>query len=187
MTDLTVPDAPQLYLIAPALVSETELADRLAAVLDTHPVACLRLPGSGDEAALGRLADLVRDIAHARDVAVVIDNHVALARAHGLDGVHLTDGARTVRYARKELGSDAIVGAFCGTSRHEGMNAGEAGADYRAYVRSETCDGGRFSFSDLPDGGWFLIVPVRAQGDEGPMVLMRHVTTRGGRVVSVTL
>ena len=44
MTDLTVPDAPQLYLIAPALVSETELADRLAAVLDTHPVACLRLP-----------------------------------------------------------------------------------------------------------------------------------------------
>ena len=66
-------------------------------------------------------------------------------------------------------------------------DVGAAGADYRAYVRSETCDGGRFSFSDLPDGGWFLIVPVRAQGDEGPMVLMRHVTTRGGRVVSVTL
>ena len=61
MTDLTVPDAPQLYLIAPVLVSETELSDRLAAVLDTHPVACLRLPGSGDEAALGRLADLVRE------------------------------------------------------------------------------------------------------------------------------
>ena len=66
-------------------------------------------------------------------------------------------------------------------------DAGEAGGDYRAYVRSETCDGGRFSFADLPDGGWFLIVPVRAQGDDGPLVLMRHVTTRGGRVVSVTL
>ena len=133
MTDLTVPDAPQLYLIAPSLVAETELSDRLAAVLDAHPVACLRLPGTGDEGALGRLADLVRDIAHARDVAVVIENHVAIARAHGLDGVHLTDGARTVRYARKELGSDAIVGAFCGTSRHEGMSAGEAGADYVAF------------------------------------------------------
>jgi hypothetical protein len=66
-------------------------------------------------------------------------------------------------------------------------DAGEAGGDYRAYVRSETCDGGRFSFADLPDGDWFLIVPVRAEGDEGPLVLMRHVTTRGGRVVSVTL
>ncbi|MCA3520216.1 MAG: thiamine phosphate synthase, partial [Rhodobacter sp.] len=44
-----------------------------------------------------------------------------------------TDGARTVRHARKELGGDAIVGAFCRTSRHEGMNAGEAGADYVAF------------------------------------------------------
>jgi len=51
----------------------------------------------------------------------------------GLDGVHPLDGARTVRHARKELGQDAIVGAFCGTSRHEGLNAGEAGADYVAF------------------------------------------------------
>ena len=51
----------------------------------------------------------------------------------GLDGVHLTDGARQVRYVRKELGSDAIVGAFCGITRHDGMNAGEAGADYVAF------------------------------------------------------
>lgn len=64
---------------------------------------------------------------------------------------------------------------------------GEAGADYRNYVRDVRCDNGRFAFSDLPDGGWFLIAQVRAEGDEGPLVLMRHVTTRGGRVVSVTL
>jgi len=51
----------------------------------------------------------------------------------GLDGVHLNDGARQVRAARKSLGRDAIVGAFCGTSRHEGMNAGEAGADYVSF------------------------------------------------------
>lgn len=66
-------------------------------------------------------------------------------------------------------------------------DVGEAGADYRGYVRSERCENGRFSFTGLPDGGWFLIVPVRAQGDEGPLVLMRHVVTRGGRVVDVTL
>ena len=66
-------------------------------------------------------------------------------------------------------------------------DVGEAGADYRAYVRSERCENGRFAFRGLPDGGWFLIVPVRAEGDEGPLVLMRHVVTRGGRVVGVTL
>ena len=64
---------------------------------------------------------------------VVIDDLVALAQRHGLDGVHLTDGAKAVRYARKELGNDAIVGAFCGASRHDGMNAGEMGADYVAF------------------------------------------------------
>src|SRR5699024_8305781 len=53
-----------------------------------------------------------------------------LAQRLGLDGVHLGDGARSVRAARHMLGADAIVGSYCGTSRHDGMNAGEAGADY---------------------------------------------------------
>jgi hypothetical protein len=58
-------------------------------------------------------------------------------------------------------------------------------ADYRSYVRSTTCENGRFSFSGLPDGGWFLIAPVSAEGEDR-VVLMRHVDTRSGRV-SVTL
>ncbi|MBF0665836.1 MAG: hypothetical protein IR159_09915 [Brevundimonas sp.] len=58
-------------------------------------------------------------------------------------------------------------------------------ADYRSYVRSTTCQNGRFSFSGLPAGGWFIIAPVSA-GGEDRVVLMRHVTTRNGRV-SVTL
>lgn len=58
-------------------------------------------------------------------------------------------------------------------------------ADYRSFVRSATCQDGRFSFSGLPDGGWFIIAPVTAGGDR--IVLMRHVETRGGRRTSVTL
>ena len=58
-------------------------------------------------------------------------------------------------------------------------------ADYRSYVRSTTCEEGRFSFSGLPDGGWFIIAPVNAGGDDR-VILMRHVDTRSGRV-SVTL
>ncbi|MDB5421818.1 MAG: hypothetical protein JWR59_1765 [Brevundimonas sp.] len=58
-------------------------------------------------------------------------------------------------------------------------------ADYRNFVRSATCANGRFSFSGLPDGSWFLIAPVSAGGDR--IVLMKRVETRGGRVVNVTL
>ena len=57
-------------------------------------------------------------------------------------------------------------------------------ADYRSFVRSTTCQNGRFEFSGLPDGDWFIITPVSAGGDR--IVLMRHVGTRGARV-SVTL
>ncbi|MFN3932883.1 MAG: hypothetical protein ACK4JY_14190 [Brevundimonas sp.] len=54
-------------------------------------------------------------------------------------------------------------------------------ADYRSFVRSTTCQDGRFSFTGLPDGGWFIIAPVTADGEER-IVLMRHVETRGGRI-----
>ena len=82
---------------------------------------------------IGHSADCLREIAHARDVAIVLSDHVLLAQRLGLDGVHLSDGARSVRRARKDLGADAVVGAFCGVSRHDGMTAGEAGADYISF------------------------------------------------------
>ncbi len=62
----------------------------------------------------------------------------------------------------------------------------DAGADYRSYVRSARCENNRFAFSDLPDGGWFVIAPVSADGAE-PIVLMRRVETRGGRTLDLTL
>ncbi|MBU2958327.1 thiamine phosphate synthase [Paracoccus sp. 1_MG-2023] len=126
-------DAPQLYLMTPAGAQASALGPLLTEVMDRFAPACLRIRGGAEEDELGRLADLAREIAHARDVAVVIDDHVKLAQRHGLDGVHLTDGARAIRFARKELGADAIVGCFCESSRHEGMTAAENGADYVSF------------------------------------------------------
>ena len=127
-------DRPQIYLITPPVFDPDPFAERLGAVLDAVEVACLRIAlAERDADAVGRAADAVRHAAHARDVAVVIDSHLKLVERHGLDGVHLPGGAKSVRDARKALGSDAIVGAFCGASRHDGMGAGEAGADYVAF------------------------------------------------------
>jgi thiamine-phosphate pyrophosphorylase len=127
-------DRPQITLITPPALDLELFPDRLAAVLDAVPIACLRLSlVSRDEDAILRAADACRQIAYQRDVAVVIESHLLMVRRLGLDGVHLADGARSVRAARKELGADAIVGAFCGTTRHEGISAGEAGADYAAF------------------------------------------------------
>ena len=127
-------DRPQLTLITPPAFELETYPERLALVLDSVEIACLRLTlATKDEDTVLRAADACRVVAHARDVAIVIDTHVRLVERLGLDGVHLPDGTRNVRKARKDLGADAIVGAFCGTTRHEGLAAGEAGADYVAF------------------------------------------------------
>jgi len=161
-------DRPQITLITPPTFDPETFSDQLGRVLDGAEIACLRLSlGTRDEDLLMRAADAAREAAHARDVAVVIDNHLMLAERHGLDGVHLTDGARQVRKARKDLGADAIVGAFCGTSRHEGISAGEAGADYVAFgpISGEGLGDGSLAPFELFEWWSEMIeVPVIAEG-----------------------
>ncbi len=165
---MSATEFPQLYLISPAEIDPEHFPAELERVLDAAPVACLRLALAGtDEARLIRAADACREVAHGRDIPLVIDNHYLLARRLGLDGVHLTDGARRLRKARAELGREAIIGAHCGSSRHDGLLAGEAGADYVAFGpvgKSALGDGARAG-ADL--FGWWsqmIEIPVVAEG-----------------------
>jgi thiamine-phosphate pyrophosphorylase len=161
-------DRPQITLITPPTFDPEVFSDQIGRVLDGLEIACLRLSlGTRDEDTLMRAADAAREAAHARDVAVVIDNHLILAERLGLDGVHLTDGSRNVRKARKDLGADAIVGAFCAASKHDGMTAGEAGADYVAFgpIGATTLgDGSRAPFELFEWWSEVIEVPVIAEG-----------------------
>ena len=60
--------------------------------------------------------------------------------------------------------------------------------DYASYAKKTTCDGANhFSFSDLADGGWFVITLARpVDGPGEPIAVMRRVETRGGQRI-VTL
>ena len=128
------PDRPQLYLITPTDLDLLTFPDRLAACLDTTEIACVRLSiASRDETRIAKAADALRELTHARDVALVIDSHIQLVERLGLDGVHLMDGARSVKKSRAALGADAIIGSFCGNSTHDGMTAGEMGVDYVSF------------------------------------------------------
>lgn len=159
---------PQIYLLTPPDFSLGTFPDVLAAVLDAVPVACLRLRmASTDERNVAQAADALRALAHARDVPLVIESHLHLVERLGLDGVHLTDGAKSVRKTRKELGADAIVGAFCGASRHDGLTAGETGADYISFgpVGETALGTGEIAEADL--FAWWsemIELPVVAEG-----------------------
>ncbi|MBF9031467.1 thiamine phosphate synthase [Rhodobacterales bacterium HKCCE3408] len=161
------PETPQIYLVTPTAFDPGDFAPVLGSVLDAHPVACLRLALVADADSIARAADACREIAHARDVPLVIDSHLGLVERLGLDGVHLTDAARSVRAARKALGPDPIVGAFCGTSRHDGMNAGEAGADYVSFGPVGATGLGDGSQADRELFAWWsemIELPVVAEG-----------------------
>lgn len=161
-------DRPQIYLITPPDLDLTLFPDRLSAVLDSTDIACIRLSlATKDEDRIARTADALRSVAHARDVALVIETHVLMVERLGLDGVHLTDGARSIRKVRKDLGSDAIIGAYCGVTRHDGISAAEAGADYVAFGpvgQTPLGDGSKAEAGLFEWWSEMIEVPVVAEG-----------------------
>ena len=160
---------PQLYLITPPEIDLSTFPSLLQGVLDVRTIACIRLaPSSQDETLVIKTADALREIAHARDIPLVIERHVQLVERLGLDGVHLTDGGRGLRKIRDDLGDDPIIGAHCGTSRHDGLSAGEAGADYIAFgpVRATVMGDGSAVEQELFE--WWsevIEIPVVAEGN----------------------
>lgn len=169
-------EQPQIYLITPPEFELSRFPDRLAAVLDSRDIACVRLALSSlDEDRIARAADACRAVCHERDVAIVIDAHLRMVERLGLDGVHL-DGSRGVRDARSDLGDESIVGAFCGASRHDGMNAGEAGADYVAFGPVAATGLGDGSVAETDLFSWWtemIEVPVVAEGGLTPALVER--------------
>jgi hypothetical protein len=65
----------------------------------------------------------------------------------------------------------------------------EAPADYNRFVRAGRCDAqGRFSFTGLPDGAWYVITQGRPATGQGPaLAFMQRVVIRGGETRFIAL
>jgi thiamine-phosphate pyrophosphorylase len=165
---MSTQELPQIYLVTPSILDLETYPVQLAQILDTVDIACLRLGlSSTDEDEIARTADALRDVAHARDIMLVIERHALMVDRLGLDGVHLTDGGRNLRQLRKDMGNDIILGAFCNTSRHEGIGAGEAGADYVSFgpvATSTLGDGNQVDPELLSWWSEMIEVPVVVEG-----------------------
>ena len=101
-------ELPQIYLVTPSILDLETYPVQLAQILDTVDIACLRLGlSSTDEDEIARTADALRDVAHARDIMLVIERHALMVNRLGLDGVHLMDGGRNLRQPLSQL-SEAL-------------------------------------------------------------------------------
>jgi thiamine-phosphate pyrophosphorylase len=137
MSTTATPDLPaRHYLILAANLS----AEFLASALADREIASVALDTSGlSPASLREAAERLLPIARAQDIAFLLTDAAGLGTvldaipALDIDGVHLAS-QEVYAEARKKLGPDRICGVYCGDSRHEAMEASEAGADYVAFT-----------------------------------------------------
>ncbi len=126
-------DPCQLYLISPLDVAGA-FPEQLKAALGAGPVAAFQFRVKGmDQHKAAALAEPLQRVCEAHEVAFIVNDDMGLAKRLGADGVHLGQGDGDPRDARALLGPSAQIGVTCHDSRHLGMEAGEAGADYVAF------------------------------------------------------
>ncbi len=131
------------YLVTPIGLATGQVpldrfAEMLRKALDGPRVEALLLRTAGaeaspDDATLCRQIERLLPLAHDANVPVVLEERADLAQSQGCDGVHMTGSKARISAVRKALGDDAILGVGCGASRHDAMEAGEAGADYVSF------------------------------------------------------
>ena len=123
----------QLYLISPLNVGG-DFPERLQSALAAGPVAAFQFRVKNidaDEAE--RLAQPLKAICEAHNVAFIVNDDAALAKRLDADGVHLGQGDDDLKDARAQLGDQVQIGITCHDSRHLAMEAGEGGANYVAF------------------------------------------------------
>lgn len=133
-----MPAICRLYLITPNGLdvpgAVDAFAEQLKAALGAGDVACLqlRMKGASDDD-ICRAAETLMPIAHAAEVAFLINDRPDLAAALGADGAHIGQDDMAYRQARALLGPERTIGVTAHASRHLAIEAAEAGADYVAF------------------------------------------------------
>jgi thiamine-phosphate pyrophosphorylase len=124
----------RLYLITPPAFDPERFAKELEEALAGGDVASLQLRLKDcDDEAIRYATRLLKPIAQHRGVAFIMNDRPDLGAELDCDGVHVGEEDAPYADARRLLGSDRIVGVTCGASRHRGLVAAEAGADYVAF------------------------------------------------------
>ncbi|HUO22168.1 MAG TPA: thiamine phosphate synthase [Caulobacteraceae bacterium] len=171
----------RLYLITPPTIGDIgAFGDALQAALAGGDVAALqiRLKGVHD----AQIVDVTRallPIAHAHDVAVIMNDRPDLAARLGCDGVHIGQSDGSLPEARKAVGANAMVGVTCHDSRHLAMEASEGGADYVAFGAFFPTSTKEAEFHAEPD-----LLSVWQETMQTPCVAIGGITAANARTLA---
>jgi thiamine-phosphate pyrophosphorylase len=124
----------RLYLITPPKLEPKRFAEMLKRALQGGDVASvqLRLKDASHQDIL-RAGEILMPITQKAGAAFILNDRPDLAAKIGADGVHVGQEDASYADARAAMGANRIVGVTCHDSRHLGIEAAEAGADYVAF------------------------------------------------------
>lgn len=129
------PIIARLMIVTPPVIDALAFAPLLEKALVAGDVAAVQLRlGVADERAQINIIKELAPRVQARDTALVAETTPAIAIRGGADGAHVAirqpAEVALLGEAREQLKSERILGAGGLKSRHDAMDAGEAGVDY---------------------------------------------------------
>lgn len=127
----TQPPRTRLMLVTPPVLDPGAISFRLMQAFAGGDVAAVLLRlAPGDERSLTERVKALAPSVQAQNVALVVEASAQVASRGGADGVHVTEGVEAIAEARSSLRQERIIGVGGLRSRHDAMDAGEAGVDY---------------------------------------------------------
>jgi thiamine-phosphate pyrophosphorylase len=118
-------------LVTPPVLDPGAISFRLMQAFAGGDVAAVLLRlAPGDERSLTERVKALAPPVQAQNVALVVEASAQVASRGGADGVHVTEGVEAIAEARSSLRQERIIGVGGLRSRHDAMDAGEAGVDY---------------------------------------------------------
>jgi len=160
---------PEIYLITPPITNLEKFLEKLQKVIEKNKISCvrLRLLSTKDKEIIETTL-LVKKLLDKWNIPLLIENHYKIVTQLGLHGVHLTDGGHSIAKVRQELGSDYIIGVFCGHSKHQAIIAAENGADYVSIGPLAETKFGNEEKASIETFEWWsevIEIPIVAEGN----------------------
>jgi thiamine-phosphate pyrophosphorylase len=139
----------RLYLLTPPVERPAAVTDMADAVVSADVAAVLLRLADADERSLINLVKEIAPKVQRRDVALILAGRDDIVARSGADGAHLGDVA-ALKDAVSRLKPKSIAGAGGLHTRHDAMEAAEAGADYVMFGEPDAA-GRRPSFDSVVD------------------------------------
>jgi thiamine-phosphate pyrophosphorylase len=139
----------RLYLLTPPVERPAAVTDMADAVASADVAAVLLRLADADERSLINLVKEIAPKVQRRDVALILAGRDDIVARSGADGAHLGN-VEALKEAVSRLKPKSIAGAGGLHTRHEAMEAAEAGADYVMFGEPDAA-GRRPSFDAVID------------------------------------